>query len=169
MKTIVITGSTRGIGYGLAEAFLVRGCNVVVSGRTHEAVDQAVTTLAIQHTSERVLGKSCDVSDFNQVQALWDAAKDFFGQVDIWVNNAGLSSTLMDFWTLETERIDSVVGANLLGTMYGSKVAITGMLDQGFGALYNYGGRGQYWTCASWHDALREHQTRWTPSDRGFG
>ncbi len=39
MKTIVITGSTRGIGYGLANAFLASGCNVVISGRTREAVD----------------------------------------------------------------------------------------------------------------------------------
>jgi NAD(P)-dependent dehydrogenase (short-subunit alcohol dehydrogenase family) len=42
MKVVVITGSTRGIGFGLADAFLSRGCSVIVSGRTQEAVAHAV-------------------------------------------------------------------------------------------------------------------------------
>ena len=142
MKTIVITGSTRGIGFGLADAFLAQGCNVVVCGRMQVAVDEAVEKLAAKHSPERILGERCDVSDYEHVQSLWDAAKQKFEQVDIWVNNAGLSSALMDFWTIEKERMDTVVGANLLGTMYGSKVAITGMLVQGFGALYNMEGAG---------------------------
>ena len=41
MKTIIITGSTRGIGYGLADAFLALGCNIMVSGRTWDAVHDA--------------------------------------------------------------------------------------------------------------------------------
>ena len=51
MKSIVITGSTRGIGYGLAEAFLALGCAVTVSGRLQANVDQAV-----QHLGETWLG-----------------------------------------------------------------------------------------------------------------
>jgi short-subunit dehydrogenase len=82
------------------------------------------------------------VSDFEQVQALWDAARARFGKVDIWVNNAGLGHEQASFWELPAERIKAIVNTNVLGTMYGSKVALKGMLEQGFGALYNMEGLG---------------------------
>jgi NAD(P)-dependent dehydrogenase (short-subunit alcohol dehydrogenase family) len=68
MKIIVITGSTRGIGFGLAESFLEMGCAVVVSGRTQEAVNQAVDELAQNHLKENILGVACDVTVFAQVE-----------------------------------------------------------------------------------------------------
>jgi NAD(P)-dependent dehydrogenase (short-subunit alcohol dehydrogenase family) len=139
---VVITGSTRGIGYGLADSFLNLGCAVTISGRTQEGVDKAVTELAAKHDAERVFGHPCDVADFEQVQALWDAARARFGRVDIWVNNAGLGQKQVSFWELPTEQIETIVNTNVLGTMYGSKVALLGMLEQGFGALYNMEGLG---------------------------
>jgi NAD(P)-dependent dehydrogenase (short-subunit alcohol dehydrogenase family) len=142
VKNIVITGSTRGIGYGLADSFLDLGCAVTISGRTQEAVDRAVAELAAKHDAERVFGHPCDVADFEQVQALWDAARTRFGRIDIWVNNAGLGQKQVSFWELPTERIETIVNTNVLGTMYGSKVALLGMLEQGFGALYNMEGLG---------------------------
>jgi len=142
MKVIVITGSTRGIGYGLADSFLALGCAVTISGRTQVAVDKAAVELAAKHDAERVFGHPCDVSSFEQVQALWDAAKARFGKIDIWVNNAGLGHEQMSFWEIPTERVETIVNTNVLGTMYGSKVAILGMLEQGFGALYNMEGLG---------------------------
>jgi NAD(P)-dependent dehydrogenase (short-subunit alcohol dehydrogenase family) len=142
MKIVVITGSTRGIGYGLADAFLHLGCAVTVSSRTPEAVDKAVAELRAKYDAEWVLGHVCDVSEFEQVQSLWHAAKTRFGHVDIWVNNAGLGHDQVKFWELPSERIRTIVSTNVLGTMYGSKVALTGMLKQGFGALYNMEGLG---------------------------
>jgi short-subunit dehydrogenase len=58
------------------------------------------------------------------------------------VNNAGLGHKQMSFWEIPTERIETVVNTNVLGTMYGSKVALLGMLEQGSGALYNMEGLG---------------------------
>jgi NAD(P)-dependent dehydrogenase (short-subunit alcohol dehydrogenase family) len=142
VKTIVITGSTRGIGYGLARAFLDLGCNVVVSGRTQEAVDGAVAALAAGHSRERILGQPCDVTDYAQVQALWDAAVARFGAVDVWINNAGISHPTIDFWTHPPERVRAVVETNVLGAMYGASVALSGMRAQGHGALYNMEGLG---------------------------
>jgi NAD(P)-dependent dehydrogenase (short-subunit alcohol dehydrogenase family) len=142
MKTVVITGSTRGIGYGLADSFLALGCAVLVSGRTPEAVEKAVAELSAKHEVDRVFGQPCDVTEFEQVQALWDAAKFRFDKVDIWVNNAGTGNAQMDFWELSPERIQAVVSTNLIGAMYGSKVALRGMLDQGFGSIYNMEGLG---------------------------
>ena len=142
MKIVVVTGSTRGIGHGLADAFLARGCAVVVSGRTAQAVQKAVATLTGRYEADRVFGCPCDVTDFEQVQALWDAAKRHFGRVDIWINNAGIRGPQMDFWKLDPEQIRAVVATNMLGAMYGSRVALQGMLAQGFGALYNMEGMG---------------------------
>lgn len=142
MKTIVITGSTRGIGFGLAGAFLARGCAVAVSGRSQEAVDQAVAALAAEHEPGRIFGHPCDVGDHAQAQALWDAASDHFGRVDIWLNNAGLGHSQQDSWELAPERIEAVIRTNVLGAIYGTRVAMRGMLAQGFGAIYNMEGLG---------------------------
>lgn len=142
MKVIVITGSTRGIGFGLADAFLKQGCAVVISGRSRDGVAKAVAELAKQHTQERIFGQPCDVSDFASVQALWEAAKTRFGRVDIWINNAGLGNVTMPFWEQPPERLRNVVDTNITGTIYGCKVAILGMIEQGGGHIYNMEGSG---------------------------
>lgn len=142
MKSIVITGSTRGIGLGLAEALLQRGCDVAISGRNSETVGQIAAGLADIYGLEHVLGVPCDVSDYDQVQALWDAALDRFGEIDIWINNAGIGNMITPFWELDPKTMKSVVETNLLGAMYGSKVAIMGMIKQGHGWLYNMEGFG---------------------------
>ena len=142
MKSIVITGSTRGIGYGLADAFLDLGCAVTVSGRTAAAVEEAVAALSAKHPPEKVLGLPCDVTHFDQVQALWDAASARFGRIDVWINNAGISNFQMEVWEYPPELIEAVIGTNLIGAMYGAKVALKGMLAQGGGSLYNMEGMG---------------------------
>jgi NAD(P)-dependent dehydrogenase (short-subunit alcohol dehydrogenase family) len=142
MKSIVITGSTRGIGFGLAESFLDLGCAVVISGRTEEKVLGAVEKLAKRFGRERVFGFACDVSSYEQVQALWDASRQVFSKVDIWINNAGISNPLAKLWEQPEETIEEVITTNVLGTMHGAKVALGGMLSQGHGALYNLMGLG---------------------------
>ncbi len=142
MKSVVITGSTRGIGFGLAESFLERGCAVVVSGRTEASVQKAVKTLGDRHPPERILGIPCDVQDNHQLQNLWDQASANFDQVDIWVNNAGISGPQGAVWELSNEDIQEVISANILGTIFGSNVAIRGMQKQRSGALYNMEGYG---------------------------
>ncbi|HEX9091580.1 MAG TPA: SDR family oxidoreductase [Anaerolineales bacterium] len=141
-KSVVITGSTRGIGYRLAEAFQERGCAVTVSGRTQSAVAEALTKLGLKYGSELAFGLPCDVTDFAQVQNLWESAKRHFSRIDIWINNAGLAVPMTKFWELSADQYEAVVRTNLLGTMYGSKIALAGMLAQGFGALYNMEGFG---------------------------
>jgi short-subunit dehydrogenase len=141
-KVIVITGSTRGIGYHLARAFLERGSAVVISSCDCKAVDQATSQLEAKYGSEKVYGLTCDVTDFNQVQNLWANVWGYFGRVDIWINNAGTATPRMNFWEIPAQRYQEVVNTNILGTMYGSKVALKGMLQQGYGALYNMEGFG---------------------------
>jgi NAD(P)-dependent dehydrogenase (short-subunit alcohol dehydrogenase family) len=141
-KIIVITGSTRGIGFGLAEAFLARGCAVAVSGRTLESIQKAAAQLSDRYGADRILEQPCDVTRFLQVQALWVAARKRFGKIDIWINNAGIAHPLLPFWEHPPERVAAVIKTNLLGAMYGAQVALPGMLAQGSGFLYNMEGFG---------------------------
>lgn len=142
MKIIVITGSARGIGLGLARSFLDLDCAVIVSGRSRKSVDKAVTELSAAYPAERILGRPCDVTRFEQVQSLWKAARNHFNQVDIWVNNAGLGNSLLPLWEHPPELVRSIIETNVIGAHYGAQVALKGMLAQGFGALYNMEGFG---------------------------
>jgi NAD(P)-dependent dehydrogenase (short-subunit alcohol dehydrogenase family) len=142
MKIVVITGSTKGIGQGMAASFLEKGCQVVVSGRKQDDVEHTLNQLAERCDRNKIFGQACDVTEFDQVQALWDNAVARFGRVDIWISNAGQGQAIQDFWTLEPDLIRSVVNTNLLGQMHGAKVAITGMVRQGGGAFYIMEGKG---------------------------
>jgi len=88
-KIVVITGSTRGFGYAMAEAMLKAGATVVISGRSQDASTKAIASL---EALGEVKGQVCDVREEEQVYALARFAVQTFGRVDIWVNNAGYAS-----------------------------------------------------------------------------
>lgn len=141
-KHVVITGGTRGIGFGLAREFLRRGQRVAFCGRRLESVRKVEAQLAAEYGAESVVGHVCDVTKLEQVEALWDTALSHFGRVDIWINNAGLNAPRQDIWDIPEATMGAVVGVNLLGVMYGSRVALRGMIGQGSGQLYNMEGLG---------------------------
>ncbi|ARN73458.1 SDR family NAD(P)-dependent oxidoreductase [Oceanicoccus sagamiensis] len=142
MKTVVVTGSTRGIGRGMAENFLKRGCNVVVSARNDQQVKEAVEELGKEYGAERVAGTACDVASYDDLQALWDCAVANFGTVDHWVNNAGRTLDNAPFWEADNAEIESIVATNLTGLIYANKVAMKGMAAQGNGQIWNMEGFG---------------------------
>ncbi len=142
MKIVVVTGSTRGIGRGLAESFLKLGCAVVVSGRSDASVQSALVPLVAEYGVDRVLGQACDVTREDQVQALWDAAQAKFGKVDIWINNAGVNHERQPFWKVDSAKIKEVIETNILGVSNGMRVAFLGMEAQGDGFIYNMEGLG---------------------------
>jgi NAD(P)-dependent dehydrogenase (short-subunit alcohol dehydrogenase family) len=142
MKVAVITGSTRGIGHGLAVEFLKRGCGVVISGRSTGAVKKEVQQLSGIYGGDKVAGIPCDVTVLSQVQALWDGAQEKFGKVDIWINNAGVTHTTKVFAELDPAEISPVIDTNITGLVYGTKVALTGMMAQKGGHIYNVKGHG---------------------------
>ena len=141
MKNFVITGSTKGIGFGLAREFARRGHNVLVSGRTQQAVDAAVQRIE-REAKGKVAGKTADVTRFEDHEALWDAAVDAFGGVDVWVNNAGVANTTWDIVDVPTDAVHTMVRTNMFGTMHGSRVAAKRMLAQDHGQIFNMLGGG---------------------------
>jgi len=142
MKTVVITGSTKGIGLGLATEFLQRGCSVIVSGRNEKNLKNAVQSLGETYGQDKVSGQPCDVTDFSQVEALWNAAKKFSDTVDIWINNAGMTNPSRLLWEVAPIDITRVINTNIIGVVCGSQVALKGMIEQGSGQIYNMEGFG---------------------------
>lgn len=142
MKVVVITGSTRGIGFGLARALLERGCAVVLSGRSVESVQAALERLPTPGGGAALSGSVCDVRSPASLQSLWDHCLQQFGRVDIWVNNAGLSNQPDNVWQVPTDQIKAIIDTNIFGAVIGTKVALHGMLEQGHGAIYLMEGMG---------------------------
>jgi short-subunit dehydrogenase len=142
MKHIVITGSTRGIGFCFAREFLKRGCKVVISGRSENSVTHAVRELSSQFKPENIVGISCDVSQYSAVEKLWLDAKKAFGSIDIWINNAGIPNPPKSLWELNSEEIANTINTDLTGLLFCCRAAIVGMIQQGHGQIYNMEGHG---------------------------
>lgn len=140
MANVVITGSTKGIGLGLAKEFASRGHNVTIAGRSQSAIDEAIYKIGA--VSGKVIGSPCDTSKPEDVQALWDAAKNAFGSVDIWINNAGLARTTHPIADFPEADIQAMLTTNILGTIHGCQIAVRGMKQQGKGKVFNVLGGG---------------------------
>lgn len=139
-KIAVITGSTRGIGLGIAEAYAREGAGLVVSSRSKVAVDETVDHL--KKVGGKVIGIACDVSQEDQVLALSDFAMQNFGKVDIWFNNAGLETAYGPTMSYSVDEFTKVVQTNIMGVYYGSRTALRLFLPQRSGKLINMVGRG---------------------------
>lgn len=139
-KVAVITGSTRGIGLAIAEAYAREGAAVVVSSRSQAAVDETVKQL--REAGNKVVGRVCDVSQQEQVSALSDFAVQNFGKVDVWFNNAGLETAYGPTMSYSAEDFTKVVQTNILGVYYGSRAALQRFLPLNSGKLINMVGKG---------------------------
>ncbi|GAB3096450.1 SDR family oxidoreductase [Aestuariicella hydrocarbonica] len=142
MKSVVITGSTRGIGKGLAENFLKRGCHVTLSGRSQAAVDEVCEQLRSTYGKDKVTGKSCEITCVEDLQGLWDHARQTFGMVDIWINNAGISIERKPLDEQSPDDLMRIVNTNLGGLLLANKVVLAAMKAQGFGHMWNMEGFG---------------------------
>lgn len=140
-KTVVITGSTRGIGLGMAQAFLERDHEVMISGRNSSTVAATCEQLSLRFAG-RVAGCACDVTDPAAVEQLWAHAQREFGRVDIWINNAGMGQPSVAITKLDPETASQLIQTNVLGTMYGTAAALRGMKAQGGGHVFNMEGLG---------------------------
>jgi NAD(P)-dependent dehydrogenase (short-subunit alcohol dehydrogenase family) len=140
MKTIVITGSTRGIGYGLAIEFLKAGHQVVINGRDAEKVAQTVAKL--KAISSNVAGAPGSVNEPETHEKLINKAVNIFGKIDIWINNAGIPQPHRKFMEIEPEDIKAITEINIYGLMLGTRAAGQFMTKQGFGKIFNMEGFG---------------------------
>ena len=135
-KVALVTGSTSGIGLGIARALADAGADVMLNGFGDAAQIEALRTGMAADCGVHVGYSGADISKPNQIAAMVEEATAKLGSVDILVNNAGIQFTanIEDF---PTERWDSIIAINLSGVFHGMKAAIPGMKQRGWGRIIN--------------------------------
>ena len=132
-RVIVLTGASTGIGRETALEFARSGARVVVAARNQKALDDL--TGEIERLGGQALAVTTDVSDFDQVVDLAAQAAQRFGRIDIWVNNASVS-TYGTVEQMDVEEIRRVIEVNLLGQIHGMKAALPHLRQTG-GTIIN--------------------------------
>lgn len=136
MKTVIVTGGSTGIGKATAIAFAKKGYNVVISGRNEKGGKQAESEIAA-HGAKCIFIK-VDVRKEGDVINLIDETVKTFGQLDIIVNNAGISGDQSGFLADSTaENFRDVLDTNVMGLFFGMKYGIKAMLKTGGGCVVN--------------------------------
>ncbi len=131
-KTAIITGATGGIGSATARKFIDEGANVVLAGRDQVRLDEAKAALA---SGDRIATCAGQPSQEDDVAALIAKAKDTFGQVDIFVANAGSEGKVMPICMADVADLDSVYQANIRSTFLAIKHAGLAMQESGGGSV----------------------------------
>ena len=136
MLNIVITGSARGLGFEMAKEFRRNHCSVVLSDVNKERLQKAEELLKQSEGEGNILSVVCDVTKIEDLENLYMTAKNELGDVDIWINNAGVNQPMVPLWQLKKEEIDLLINIDLKGAVYGCRTAINHMAEQGYGLVY---------------------------------
>lgn len=145
-KIVVITGSSRGFGFAIAESLLEAGAVVAITGRSQKAVDGALTSL---RSKGRVSGFVMDVREEGQVYKFVESVIKEFGHIDIWINNAGYSNAAGMILDMNPKDALDMFLSNDLGALYCTQAIVPYMLSRKQGLLVNLYGNGSFLRPAS--------------------
>jgi 3-oxoacyl-[acyl-carrier protein] reductase len=134
-KVAIVTGGTKGIGRGIADALVREGIDVCVSARSRNEIDETVRELMALGKS-RVIGIVCDVRNHTQIKSLFQLTEIELGRVDILVNNAGIG-TFVPVEEMSPEDFRAILETNLFGVFYCCHEAIPLMKKRGGGYIIN--------------------------------
>jgi 3-hydroxybutyrate dehydrogenase len=135
-KTALITGSTQGLGFAIAERLAAEGCNIVLNGfGTPDKIEKARLRIE-EMAGVRVLHHGADLADPKQITDLVETAQRTFGGVDILVNNAVVRyfAPLEEF---KPENWDHALAVNLSASFHTARLALPGMRQRNFGRIVN--------------------------------
>ncbi len=133
-KVIVITGASSGFGRGAALKFAESGAIVVAAARRKRALKELERES--KKLGSQIRTVETDVSNSDDVEKLASRTAREFGQIDVWVNNAGVG-TVGRFEEIPLEEHEQLIRTNLLGTLYGSYFAMQEFRKRGKGVLIN--------------------------------
>jgi 3-hydroxybutyrate dehydrogenase len=135
-KVALVTGSTSGIGLGIARALGAEGADLMLNGFGDAAMIEKLRTGLAKELGVRVLYSGADISKSAEIAAMVAQTQDSLGSLDILVNNAGIQfvANIEDF---PEDRWNSVIAVNLSGVFFGMKAAIPGMKAKGWGRIIN--------------------------------
>ena len=142
MKTVVITGSARGLGFEMAKLFKKNNLNIVISDLKEENLIKTKEELDKIESDSKVEYCVCNVTSSKDIQNLINFTKEKFNTIDIWINNAGVNQPDKAIWELTEEEINLVLDVDLKGAIIGSKLIMEEMIKQKNGAIYNIEGYG---------------------------
>ncbi len=131
-KTALVTGSTSGIGLGIAKALARQGANIVLNGFG----DPEPAKAEIAALGAKVAYHGADMSQPDQIEAMMAFAASTFGQVDILVNNAGIQHVAR-IESFPVERWDAVIAINLSSAFHATRLALPAMLKSNWGRIIN--------------------------------
>ncbi len=134
-KVAIVTGSTSGIGLGIAKALAGAGADVVLNGLGSEE-ENSEPIAAVRAFGTRVSFNPANMLRHNQIADMVAASKAEFGHVDILVNNAGIQH-VAPVEEFPVEKWDAVLAINLSAAFHSMKAAIPGMKSRGWGRLIN--------------------------------
>ncbi len=134
-KIVLITGATRGLGYAMSKAFAELGADIVVSSRKLD--DCQKVAKEIETMGRRALPYACHVGKWNELDGLVDAAYDTFGNVDVLINNAGVSPVAPSSFETSEELVDKVLAVNFKGPFRLMALVGPRMVKAGKGCIIN--------------------------------
>ena len=135
-KVAIITGGTRGIGFETVRLFLKNGAKVALFGSREETVTKALNKLKEEFENSLVIGFYPNLSKEEEISEAFKKVKEKFGQIDILINNAGISSATPLTSYTESE-LDKIININIKSVFLCSKVAGPYMKEQGKGVILN--------------------------------
>jgi 3-hydroxybutyrate dehydrogenase len=135
-KNAIVTGSTSGIGLGIAASLANRGCNVALNGFMDLAQAQALAADLAKSSGQRVQYFAGDISKYSEVEQMIKQIISVFGSVDILVNNAGIQH-VAPIEEFPLDKWESVLATNLFGAFYTTKAVLALMKKQNFGRIIN--------------------------------
>lgn len=134
-KNAIVTGASKGIGKAIATRLAGAGINVCLAARTQSTLDETVKELQSK-TNAKIIGVSCDVGKFDDLQNLVDTTRKELGPIDILMNNAGVSSQF-PFEKQPFEDFEKLVQTNYLGYVRLIRLVINEMIERKQGAIIN--------------------------------
>ena len=132
-KTAVITGGGQGLGFAIAEVFAENGANIVIGDIDAMSAAEAAQRLNV---GNRATGIRCDVTDSDDMDALVNVAVTRYGQLDVMVNNAGITRDAT-MRKMPIASFDLVLEVHLKGTWLGTRAAAAIMREHGGGSIIN--------------------------------
>ncbi len=133
-KVAVITGASSGIGRATALEFASKGYNVVITARRNDELLDVADACELYQV--QAIAIAADVTDEEAIRHVAEHAVDTFGHIDVWVNNAAVA-LFGKFEETPIEEFEQVLDVNIMGYVYGARIAIKQFKDQGFGTLIN--------------------------------
>jgi 3-oxoacyl-[acyl-carrier protein] reductase len=135
-KVAIVTGGSRGIGFGIAHALLLAGARVFICGRQEADLKSALQALSSGGEGS-IDGIVADVSRYQDCRKLVEAALQRFARLDILVNNAGVGHAYKPIDQISPEVWDATMGTNLSGMFYCCREAVPLMRKAGAGYIFN--------------------------------